>query len=159
MSNIFGLAFDSINESSIPPNARMKLLYINGRFAAVPKYGRGRQYIDVLNNAPDKAGWLDVERFDASPADVPGWLDRRAHYGQGGIYCNRSNLTEVQRQAGKRQYYLWIATDDGTIMQSVAGGGTLVMCQAFPASFIGPNVDISVVVNQAWWQAHALLGG
>lgn len=155
--SIFGTMWDSAT-SAFPPGAALKALYANGRFAqlATYGYGPGRVYIDVTGAVPGAASWLDVETGDASPADVPGWLDQRAKHGPGGVYCNRGNLAAVERAAGARPHLLWVSTLDGTVdVGPIPGTGHLVAVQAFGAAMLGFNADMSVVVDQAWWKAHA----
>jgi hypothetical protein len=156
---VFGLQWDSAS-GDIPAEAKLRALYVNGGFATRPvHYGRGRVWIDVVGNAPDKALWLDVERFDATPAAVPGWLDarRKSGAGTGGIYCDRSALPAVESAAGGRPHMLWVATLDGTVdIGRVPGVGRLVAVQAFPASMTGRNADLSIVVDEPYWLARAL---
>ena len=80
--SVCGTMWDSAT-GVFPPDAALKALYVNGKFASPAVYRRGLVYIDVNAQAPDAASWLDVETGDATAADVPGWLDRRALHGQG----------------------------------------------------------------------------
>jgi hypothetical protein len=155
---VFGTQWDSAS-GDIPAGAKLRALYVNGRFATRPAtYGRGRVWIDVNGSAPHAAFWLDVERFDATPGQVPGWLDerRRAGFGTGGIYCDRSTLPAVTAAAGDRPHYLWIATLDGTVNVAVPETGHLVAVQAYPASMLGPDADLSIVVDEPYWLERAL---
>ena len=156
---MYGLQWDSA-PGDFPDRARLKALYVNGAFATHPaRYRRGLVWIDVTGAAPGGAFWLDVERGDATPDHVPGWLDARERSGggAGGIYCDRSNLPAVQQAAGDRPYWLWIATLDGTDDLALpAGPGRLAAIQAFPASMTGLDADASVVVDRDYWLAHAL---
>jgi hypothetical protein len=53
---------------------------------------------------------------------------------------------------------LWIATLDGTMSVTVpAFNGVLVAVQAIPAKFLGFNADMSVIVNESYWNEHALV--
>lgn len=151
-----GLMFDSTTPDVIPGWARLKALYVNGHFAQVPHYGKGHVYIDVLGNNPRGADILDVEQGDATPASVLPWLTARAHYDVGTVYCNRDTLPAVQDAANGRPFNLWLATLDGTIPAEVSGGGHLVAVQAFGAKVAGANVDISAVLDHAWWAGRAL---
>lgn len=158
---VYGLQFDSV--SGLPFTPQLHLLYINGRYATRPDYGRGRVYIDVIGDAAPRAMWLDVERYDATPDQAPGWLrERMQSTGQiGGIYCDRSSLPEVEKKIGPFPHLLTVATLDGTTdIGPIPGAGKLVAVQAFPAVMVGPsisiNADISVVVDRVYWQDHAL---
>jgi hypothetical protein len=152
-----GLQLDSTG--SLPFTPRLQALYINGEFAVHPVYGRGRVYIDVLGTRPDGAMWLDVESGDATPEDVPVWLDKRARFGfsgpDAGIYCNRDTLPAVELAAGRRPHLLWVATLDGTLdITPPPGVGVLALVQVYPAAMLGINADISVVTDQQYWDAR-----
>ena len=156
---VFGLQWDSA-AGDFPDRARLKALYVNGAYATRPvKYRRGLIWIDVLGSAPESAFWLDVERGDATPAQVPGWLDEREKSGGGvgGVYCDRSALAAVEAAAGDRPHLLWVATLDGTASVTLPGGtGRLAAVQDYPASMVGLDADLSIVVDQDYWLAHAL---
>lgn len=152
---VAGLMFDSTTPELIPPWARLKALYVNGRFAHHPDYGRGRVFIDVLGNAPFAAEILDVESHDASPAAVGPWLHARKRWETGTVYCNESNLPAVQQEAGGLPFYLWLATLDGAL-PAHSGPGQLVAVQSYGAEITGANVDVSVVLDEQWWRKHAL---
>lgn len=155
----YGLMYDSASQT-FPADSRLNAYYFNGHFNHTPvSYGRGRVWIDVTGAAPKACSWLDVERGDASPGRVPGWLDERDMPGNQGIYCNRSNIGAVIKAAGNRVYNLWVSTLDGNTHPAIPSGpGLLVAVQAFPASTLGFNADGSVIVSEAYWNAHALRG-
>jgi hypothetical protein len=152
MNTILGIQFDSV--SPLPFTPALEARYINGRFASKPDYGPGRVYIDVLGTAPRGAFWLDVEKGDATPAAAGPWLDQRraAGLGEGGIYCDRSNMLAVEKSAGTRPHMLWIATLDGTFeIAPVKGVGVLAVIQVIPAAMLGFNADLSVVIDPHYW--------
>ena len=155
--NVYGHMYDSASQI-FPASSLLNAYYYNGSFKHTPvSYGKGRVWIDVTGRAPDACSWLDVERGDATPGFVPRWLDQRAMPGNQGIYCNRSNIAEVIKSAGNRVYNLWVSTLDGDINPAIPSGpGLLVAVQAFPASMVGFNADMSVIVNYDYWHAHAL---
>jgi hypothetical protein len=156
---VFGLMWDSA-AGDFPDRARLRALYLNGAYATrPPRYRRGLVWIDVTGADPAGASWLDVERGDATPGHVAAWLDEREKSGggHGGIYCDRSSLHAVELAAGDRPHLLWVATLDGTADPGpVPGGGRLVAVQDYPASMVGMDADLSIVVDQAYWLAHAL---
>ncbi len=165
MSSICGLMWDSTTPEVIPSYALLRALYVTGRGAVRPAFGRGRVYIDVLGNAPQLAFWADVETGDITPDHFAGWLDRRhaAGAGWGGGYCNRATLPAMVSAAGRRPWSLWLATLDGHAdpaviaeLASLPPNVTLVAVQAFPAAMTGGNADLSVVVSRAWWAGRAL---
>jgi hypothetical protein len=159
----FGLQFDSTstaNAGHLPWTPRLVALYANGRYAHTPyTVGRGHVWIDVIGNAAAKAYWLDRETGDASAADVPGHLDARKPLGGGGVYCNQASLPGVISAASGRPMGLWLATLDGSIPTAASlklpSNVRLLAVQAYPASMVGLNVDVSVVVDSAYWIAHA----
>lgn len=154
----YGLQFDATG--TLPFTPALRLDYWNGKYGISPApFGRGRVYIDVLATAPQSCFWLDVERFDATPADVPGWLDKRrqATGQEGGIYCSRNSLAAVEQAAGTRPHMLGVATLDGSLnIDPPPGIGTLAFIQAYPAAMLGINADISVVVDPDYWTSRAL---
>ena len=158
--NLFGIQWDSVDALPfVPP---LQALYANGRFRSPLKYQRGRVYIDVTGGLPNGAHWLDVEKGDATVADVPGWLDERKRTtgDRGGIYCDRANLEAVESAAGDREHDLWVATLDGTQDITVPGvAGRLVAVQAVPAAMLGFNADMSVIVDAGYWAQHAIGAG
>jgi hypothetical protein len=156
---VYGLQWDSAS-GDFPPRARLRALYVNGEYAARPvKYRRGQIWIDVDGSEPAGAFWLDVERGDATPGRVASWLDEREKSGAGwgGIYCDRDSLPAVEQAAGERPHALWVATLDGTAQITLPGGsGHLVAVQDYPASMVGLDADLSIVVDRDYWLAHAL---
>lgn len=150
-----GIMFDSTTPELIPGWARLRALYLNGKFGQRADFGRGRIFIDVLGNAPHSAEVLDVESGDASPAAVLPWLQARSAFETGTIYCNESKLPAVQDAAAGHPFDLWLATLDGLIPQH-SGPGRLVAVQAYGSKIMGCNLDMSVVVDPEWWARHAL---
>jgi hypothetical protein len=154
---VYGTMWDSA-AGKIPAGAALSALYINGRYAVKPDYGRGRVYIDVLANDPTGALWLDVERGDATAADVPGWLDKRrsAGLGVGGVYCSLSSVPAVESAANGRAHLLWLATLDGnTAPIPPRVSGQIIAWQIIPASMLGFDADESFVIDASWWSDHA----
>lgn len=150
---IYGFQWDSTD--TLPFTPTLQALYANGKFRSALHYGRGKVFIDVTGGLPNGAMWLDVEPGNATVADVPGWLDERARFGEGGIYCSRDLLAEVELAAGDRPHLLWVATLDGTIDITLPpGAGHLVAVQAFGADMLPVHADLSIVVDSAYWEAH-----
>lgn len=155
MTQILGFQWDSADVLPFIP--QLAALYANGKFRAPLDYARGKVFIDVTGGLPNGAMWLDVEKGDATIADVPGWLDERARYGEGGIYCTRDSLPSVELAAGDRPHLSWVATLDGTLdIAMPPGSGRLVAVQAFPASWLPVHADLSAVTDAGYWDAHAL---
>ncbi len=158
MTNVYGFQWDSTDTLPFQPTAGkpcILALYANGKFRAPLHYGRGHVFIDVTGGLPNGAAWLDVEKGDATVADVPGWLDERARFGPGGIYCSRDTLPAVEQAAGDRPHWLWVATLDGTTEVPLPpGSGHLVAVQAFGEAYLPFHADLSLVVDAAYWEAH-----
>lgn len=154
--SICGTMWDSAS-GTFPPGAALCALYVNGAFAVRPViYGRGRVWIDVTGRAANAASWLDVEQGDATPADVPGWLDARNIPDDQGIYCSVDSVAAVEQAAAGRPHGLWVATLDGTVTPELPPvTGLLVAVQCLPASMLGFDADMSVVVDPGYWVAHA----
>lgn len=162
--SICGLQFDSI--SPLPFTPALQAHYVDGPVSKWPgkiTYERGYVWIDATGASPKAAFWRDIEQGDGTPADFPGWLDERhaAGLGWGGGYCSRDLLPEMISRAGSRPWSLWLATLDGTIPDAaeleLPSNITLIAVQAFPAAMVGGiNIDVSVVVDEAYWtERHA----
>lgn len=157
---VYGLQYDAASARVALPGM-LRACYVNGLYAMSPViYGIGRVWVDVNGTDPDKAKWGDVEKGAMTPAMVGEWLDQRAEVageGNGGIYCGGNNLPAVLSNIGDRKANLWFATLDGTTnpILSLPANVTLCAVQAFPASMVGMQCDISVVVNEIYWDTYA----
>lgn len=124
------LMADSTNFANINP-ATFKYVapYLNGDFATpVAQYDRfyGHILIGVRPGDPTQARFarvLDVERFDANPDDAPPFIRERirAGFDNATIYCNRNTYPAVQKACAGLHYRLWLATLDGTKLDSFMG--------------------------------------
>jgi hypothetical protein len=108
--------FDSINVADIPSTGMDAVAgYVGGNwptFAALVKRFPHLPALSIAVNSSENARFLDVENGDATPADVPGWLDRQARLEPTethGIYCPASSIAAVRAAAGNRRYLLWSA--------------------------------------------------
>ena len=162
MTTVLGYQLDSILPIDVA--VPMQAHYLTGRISkwqGPVTYGRGWAWIDADGTAPRGAFWRDIENGDGTPADFPGWLNDRhaAGLGWGGGYCDRSNLPAMIREAGARPWSLWLATLDGTIPAAadldLPPHVTLVMVQFARAQVNGVSVDVSAVLDPAYW-ARAL---
>jgi hypothetical protein len=121
--------YDSTQPNLIPTSAEYIAIYGNGKYAASrdavqDRFPKARVFsIDVLGTAPQDCGIADVENFDMTPADVPGWVSRRLEMRPGTlcrIYCNKSTwpavLDEVAKltEAQRDRVRYWIADPTGT---------------------------------------------
>lgn len=121
--------YDSTTPFEIPRETSQYIaIYFNGRFAASEsevqaQYPKARIYtIDVLNDAPKQCSILDIETGDATPDDVPGWVDARMDGNPGFIcrlYCNLSTWPAVKAKvatlgkAARTHVRYWIANPTG----------------------------------------------
>lgn len=148
--------FDSVNPAAIPSTAYRVALYGTGDFAVAensPLWGRWhRTYaIDVNGTAPEFCSVADVENFDLSPADVPGWCARRLAAHPGGVLCriymNRSTWPAVKAEVAgmpadhRSQVRYWVADWTG-VYHDIAGAAAV---QYAP---VGPY-DLSSV-TESW---------
>ena len=69
-----------------------------------------------LGDPLGKASIIDVERGTHSAADAPAWYDRQHKAGVKylTVYANRASQGAANAAMGKRPFYRWIATLDGT---------------------------------------------
>jgi len=85
--------------------------------------------IDTVGDRADFARILDVEKNLVDPGKCEQWLQDFAASnpsyeggGRGEIYCNRSTIGAVRIGTGRyrlgRDYYLWVATGDGTLYRA-----------------------------------------
>jgi hypothetical protein len=130
---------DSINASSIPvAGTEIAAGYIDGRFndwsALAARFPNiNRVSIDVNGSNPG-ASVRDWETGDKA-GNLEQWVvDHNTRTGKKDavVYCNRSTIAEVRQLTGSqilnKDYYLWIATLDGTIYgpSNLAG---VIACQ------------------------------
>jgi hypothetical protein len=151
---------DGINLATIPvAGTQLVLVYANGSYQARPADVVARfgnipvVWIDVNGKCP-WADVLDVEQYNATPAQVPGWIADHRVMHPGGyppvIYVNRSNITAVFNAVQARGYRpghefnLWISTLDGTNHVADMTGVAAVQYVEHP------GYDESVVYDDRW---------
>lgn len=137
--------------------------YLNGRKFAVPSvaYVEGlfspELYrlvpIDVVGDRAADARVVDVETEDVDPNSLEQWIqdfnEGNPSYDGGGraeVYCSRDTIPAVRTGTGQyllgRDYYLWIATGDGTLYR---GPGVNACQNVWSRTF-----DSSVVYDPRW---------
>jgi hypothetical protein len=155
--------YDGVTLASIPARGSQMIgYYLNGEYAVATVTGVEKLFprkvlvpIDVTGARANYARVLDVESGDASPATAAEWVQSfklvNPSYPHGGrpvIYCNRSTLGAVlaaMHAAGQlagREFYLWIATQDGTQYH----GPGVIACQTWDRG----GYDESVVYSDQW---------
>jgi hypothetical protein len=152
---------DSTSLLAIPLSVAIAAVYDDGHLgvetaaqleARFPHVKYGHVFIDVTGANP-KAQVRDWETGDKS-SSLEQWVT--AHNKASGrkdavIYCNRSTIPEVRQLTGTQilgaDYFLWIATLDGT----VATGPGIIGCQVKGAGLTGGDWDMSLVFDGALW--------
>ncbi len=113
--------YDAVTAWHIPPDARMVAGYVDGRYrwsdadwALFPEAVKVR--IAVFADTDD-GQVLDVERFDATPAQAVAWVQRRLDRGWlPTIYCSASSWPSVRAAfflQGVHEPSYWIAAHPG----------------------------------------------
>lgn len=114
--------YDAVDWSAIPASAKMVAGYLDGPVSQWPPQGWQR-FPDavkvgiVVFASADDGHVLDVERWDATPDQAPGWAARRRASGADPtIYCSLSTWAAVKAAfaaAGIAEPHYWIADWDG----------------------------------------------
>ena len=158
---------DATTLANIPPSVQIVGCYRNGLYAADPNHLNTlfplnryvHVWIDVDGSHPESAQVLDVERFDATPEQAPGWVIARrkvVHTSLPTVYCDRDTLPHVLAECAAEgliaaeHYQLWIATLDlseswnGKLLSQVPG------VVAVQVETVAGAWDRSVVYNDHW---------
>lgn len=112
------IMYDSIDVSQIPVWAQAVAGYVGGRWPTfntlVAKFPYARK-VSIAIAADENADCLDVEKYDATPAQAPAWVKRQLALGKKPkVYTSVSQaqqLIHVLSAAGitRSQYHLWTA--------------------------------------------------
>lgn len=167
---------DSINiramvAPALASGAKKIAYYLNGYYAVAsiaavdalfPPKTFGQVPIDVNGDRPDYALAGDVETGDMKPGQTGNWItwwnkvNPAYKAGQRPIlYCNRDAIPDVRTGTGAyllgRDYYLWVATGDGTVYDGAGLTGPyaksgVIACQNTWSRLY----DSSVVFNDGW---------
>jgi hypothetical protein len=137
---------DSVNGHLIPPGTPVVAGYADGIYAWSQDMWDAHPdavHLSIAVHPDHQADILDVERFDATPADVPGWIDRfsRPARRRPTVYCARSAIDAVRGACAPREFDWWAATLDGTT--SVPGAVAVQF-----ADYGG--YDESVILDPTW---------
>jgi hypothetical protein len=158
---------DATTLASIPLTVSIVGVYRNGRYAADPAVVNQRfplsrfvhVWIDVDASCPASAQVLDVEKFDATPEQAPGWVKARrkaVHTSLPTVYCNRSTLPAVLAECAAEgliaaeHYQLWIATLDNGESWNGRELRTIPGVVAVQLETVGGAWDRSVVYEPRW---------
>jgi hypothetical protein len=154
--------FDSTSLRDIPADAQMAAGYYNGAFAfdlaafSITFPHVPRLLIDVNGQAARQAHVRDWENGDKAGSLEQWVIDNKQWNPHPTVYCNRSTIQEVRQLTGSqvlaRDYWLWIATLDGTYAQSYPFAPVgVVAVQAWGQAQLGIHADRSVVFDDSWF--------
>jgi hypothetical protein len=143
--------YDAVNVDAIPADAEMAAGYVGGSW---PTFSRLRArcpnavLVSIAVNAGQVAQVLDVERGDATPAQVPGWVTWMRQLGYDpSIYCSLSLWAEIVaacQQAGVALPHRWDAHWTG---QAHINSGSVATQYESTTGRAGGDVDISLVAD------------
>jgi len=164
---------DSVSPlTAIPPGVQITAYYLTGGFAVTETQIQGRfphhRYgwcsIDTRGTMP-AAAVRDWETGDKA-GSLQQWIishNAASRRKDAVIYCNRATIPEVRRLTGTqilgRDYFLWIATLDGTVVApgpDHLGGPPytypgVAACQIKGAQLTGGDWDQSLVYDGTLW--------
>ena len=164
MTRIMG---DSSTFGDVPSSVAIVAAYINGQYgvvtseqfeAAYPSSRYGHVLIDVNGTRPD-ADVRDWEAGDEAGSLEQWVIDHNKHSGKKNavIYCDRSTVPEVRHLTGSQvlgtDYFLWVATLDGTVYRSTG----VIACQDKGPALTHGHWDSSIVFDDSFWQATGQL--
>ena len=158
MTRIMG---DSTTLTDIPASVDIVGTYVNGTYAVAPAdlehhfphSHYGHVFIDVLGTRPD-AQARDWETGDKSGSLEQWVILHNKHSGSKDavVYCNGSTIPEVRYLTGSQilnqDYFLWIATLDGTMQE----GFGIIACQRDGQNQTGGHWDRSLVFDNSFWK-------
>jgi hypothetical protein len=94
--------YDSTMPSAIPASAKYVAAYRNGGYAESASEFPGKRivwWVDTQGTDPHDTNALDVEPGDASPSQIPRWVDQELQdHSQAWLYEGRSSLAEVRAE-------------------------------------------------------------
>ena len=115
---------DSVTPANLPEGFDLYAGYVDGLYANIPAIRArfpGRTVVQIVVFASHDAGdCLDVEQGDATPAQAPGWVQRRRAAGHAGplVYCSESVWPQVRQafqSAGVPEPGYWVAGYPGSV--------------------------------------------
>ncbi len=100
------LMYDAVTPTNIPADAAMVAGYINGPrsqwpAAAWARFPNAVKVRITVFASVDEGDVLDVEKYDATPAQAPGWVNMRRRSGADpSVYCDTSTWPTVRAASG-----------------------------------------------------------
>jgi peptidoglycan hydrolase-like protein with peptidoglycan-binding domain len=112
---------DSVNPALIPVGTELVASYVDRAdgwtLSSWDMHARSVRVRIATKASTNDGHVLDVETWDATPAQAPGWLERRRAVGAvPSVYCSRSSVAAVRQavqSAGVVQPFLWVADWNG----------------------------------------------
>lgn len=143
--------YDSITAADIPADAQIVGGYVSGSFQWSPAgWARFPNAVHVrfaTHADVNDGNILDVERYDATPDQAPGWVTmRRAAGVSPSVYCNETALPTVRaafQSAGVAEPPYMVAHYDG--VASIPAGCVAKQYETDPQS--GGHFDLSAVAD------------
>lgn len=149
---------DSTDPAAIPlPGLELVAGYIDGTYAwaadAWLRFLPPIRRVRITVTGDPKAGVIDVENGDCTPAQAAEFIKTRQAAGVGAtVYCDRDTLPAVHTACAGLSYHLWVATLDGT--KTVPGSG-IVAVQYAGSKITGGDYDESLVYDPHWHPSPA----
>jgi hypothetical protein len=151
---------DGVNPASwtIDGSYQGVMAYVNGddawpaeqleRFSAAGLLIGG---IDVTGASPSKARVLDVENYDATPAEAGKWVPLRNEIaGDATIYCSRLTVPAVVKAVGPGVPF-WLWTADWTGEPHIANLGLIPHVRQAAVQYQNlPGYDLTAVYSSEW---------
>lgn len=142
--------YDSTEANQVPRNPEAVAGYLDGKYpsynAMLKRFPKAK-HVSIAVFAKDDAHCLDVERWDATPAQAPGWVRRQHARGikRPWLYADKSTMPEVKMRLAadhipRSQVILWVADPTGGNRHIPSGFDA---CQ-YGWNPGGKNVDISL---------------
>lgn len=143
------LMYDAIYPSNIPKGAAIVASYVDGKW---PNYSEAvalfphALHVSIAVFAKDNALALDVERYDASPQEAPGWVARQRKRGVSHpiVYMSAAMWPQVKAEFSRQgvpEPLYWVADYNGK--HEIPAGAIAHQFQGTTA----PGYDVSVIAD------------
>ncbi len=115
--------YDATEADQIPPSPEAVAGYVDGKYQSfnqmLKRFPRAK-HVSIAVFAQDNARCLDVEKGDATPAEVPRWVRRQHARGikRPWLYADKSTMPAIKRHLmedhiSRSQVILWVADPTG----------------------------------------------
>lgn len=148
--------YDTVTVDTVPDNPQAVAGYVGGSWPTynglVAKFPHAL-HLSIAVNAGQRANCLDIEQYDATPDEAPGWVRHQfTGFHKPVLYCSASAMQAVNSAMSsggfhRSDYLLWSAHYG--VGRHVCGPGTCGYPQAdgtqFTSTALGRNLDESVL--------------